>query len=92
MIKQIYVCECDICGAVEKAKPTSYRNETDYTIPEGWTHGANKDVCICSKCSQKLKKTSTLTLNSCSESVPVYGCPVTIGAGIQLDANTPICK
>lgn len=76
MIKQIYVCECDICGKVEKAKPASYRNETDYTIPDGWTYGANKEVCICTECSQKLSKGNTISINASNNFVPVYGCPV----------------
>ena len=92
MIKQIYVCECDICGKVEKAKPVSYRNETDYTMPDDWTYGANKEVCICTNCSQKLKLASTITLNASTEPVPVYGCPVTIDTNPPIDLNIPICK
>lgn len=94
MIKQIYVCECDICGAVEKAKAVNaYRNDTEYQMPNDRTHGKNSKICICPACSQKLNKTSSaITLNSCSEPVPVYGCPITTGADIQLDVNTPICK
>lgn len=81
MIKQIYVCECDICGAVEKAKPVNaYRNDTDYQIPNNWTHGKNSEICICPTCSAKLsgsKTTQTQTYISNAEAVPVYGCPVT---------------
>lgn len=54
MIKQIYVCECDICGAVEKAKAVTRRNETEYEMPDYWVHGSNKQVCICPTCSSKL--------------------------------------
>ena len=79
MIKQIYVCECDICGAVEKAKATNYRNETDYVLPDDWTHGKNSEICICPACTAKLnnsKTTPSLTYDLNAEAVPVYGCPV----------------
>lgn len=79
MIKQIYVCECDICGAVEKAKAVNaYRNDTDYQMPDDWTHGKNSEICICPACSSKLngsKTTPTPTYISNAEAVPVYGCP-----------------
>lgn len=81
MIKQIYVCECDICGAVEKAKAVNaYRNDTDYQMPNNWTHGKNSEICICPTCSEKLndsKTTPASTYISNVEAVPVYGCPVT---------------
>lgn len=80
MIKQIYVCECDICGAVEKAKAVNaYRNDTDYQMPDNWTRGKNSEICICPKCSEKLSGSKTapsLTYNLNAEAVPVYGCPV----------------
>ena len=79
MIKQIYVCECDICGAVEKAKAVNaYKNDTDYQMPNDWTHGKNSEICICPTCSAKLncsKTTPTPTYISNAEAVPVYGCP-----------------
>lgn len=78
MIKQIYVCECDICGAVVTAKAKSYRNETDYVMPDNWTHGKNSKICICPACSEKLsgsKPAPTPTYISNAEAVPVYGCP-----------------
>ena len=79
MIKQIYVCECDICGAVEKAKSVTRRNETEYEMPDYWVNGNNKQVCICPACSSKLsssKTTPSLTYSLDAEAVPVYGCPV----------------
>lgn len=36
MIKQITVAERDICGRTEKARPETFRNETDYKLPDGW--------------------------------------------------------
>ena len=79
MIKQIYVCECDICGAVEKAKAVNaYRNDTEYQMPNDWTHGKNSEICICPTCSAKLngsRTTPTPTYISNAEAVPVYGCP-----------------
>lgn len=42
MIKQITVAECDICGRTEKAIPETFRNETNYTLPEGWTASARR--------------------------------------------------
>lgn len=91
MIKQIYVCECDICGAVEKAKAVNaYRNDTDYQMPNDWTHGKNSEICICPTCSVKLngsKTTPTPTYISNAEAVPVYGCPVAYEAtsGVTID-------
>ena len=73
MIKQIYVCECDICGAVEKAKAVNaYRNDTEYQMPDNWTHGKNSEICICPTCSNKLS----------ASAAPTY--PVTAGDPIQV--------
>ena len=74
MIKQIYVCECDVCGAVVTAKAKSYRNETDYVMPDNWTHGKNSEICICPSCSAKLSASVTYPV-SASDPIPVYGCP-----------------
>ena len=55
MIKQIIVAECDICGYTEKAKPETFRNETNCRLPDGWMQSeANKQFCICPKCWKKL--------------------------------------
>lgn len=55
MIKAITVAICDICGHTEKAKPSTWRNETMYDVPDGWTRAAgNKDVHLCPTCSQVL--------------------------------------
>ena len=82
MIKQIYVCECEICGAVEKAKAVNaYRNDTDYQMPNDWTHGKNSEICICPNCSKKLnnsKPTPSLSYSINAEAVPVYGCPAVV--------------
>ena len=90
MIKQIYVCECDICGVVEKAKAVNaYRNDTDYQMPNDWTHGKNSEICICPTCSEKLsgsKTTPAPTYISNAEAVPVYGCPSTVT--LRTDGNT----
>lgn len=79
MIKQIYMCECDICGAVEKAKLlSSNTNDENYGLPYDWCHGKNHDICICPECSAKLnssKTTPTPTYIANAEAVPVYGCP-----------------
>lgn len=86
MIKQIYVCECDICGAVEKAKPTSYRNETEYQMPDNWAHGKNSEICICPTCYKKLSA-SVLGSVTAGDPVPVYGCPVAIHTDATLGIN-----
>ena len=76
MIKQIYVCECDICGAVEKAKEVdAYRNDTEYQMPNNWTHGKNSEICICPACSIKLSASAAYSVTA-GDPVPVYGCPV----------------
>lgn len=55
MIKKITVAICDICGFTEQAKPyDAGRNETDYTLPDKWGRGQNKDFCICPKCAGKI--------------------------------------
>ena len=74
MIKQIYVCECDICGAVVPAKAKNYRNETDYVLPDGWTHGKNTDICICPACAAKLN-IEPITKPVQNEFACIYGCP-----------------
>ena len=57
MIKQITVAECDICGYTEKAKPETFRNETNYKLPDGWmVSEANRQFCICPRCWAKLTK------------------------------------
>ena len=59
MIKQIYVCECDICGAVEKAKLiSSNTDDENYGLPYDWCHGKNHDICICPECIKKLNAKS----------------------------------
>ena len=51
MIRQIWIAECDLCGHTEKAKAKSGRyNETDYTLPDGWGYGHNKDFTLCHEC------------------------------------------
>ncbi len=51
MIRQIWIAECDLCGHTEKAKAKSGRyNETDYTLPDGWGYGHNKDFTLCPEC------------------------------------------
>lgn len=78
MIKQIYVCECDICGAVEKAKAVNaYRNDTEYQMPNDWTHGKNSEIRICPKCSAKLNGSKTYPVIA-GDPIPVYGCPAVV--------------
>jgi hypothetical protein len=79
MIKQIYVCECDICGAVEKAKAVNaYRNDTDYQMPNDWTHGKNSEICICPTCSAKLSGSKTYPIIAGDPISVVYGCPTVV--------------
>ena len=54
-IKQVTIIECDICGAVDKAKPTGRYNETEYIAPDGWKYGNNQAMHICPKCRAKLE-------------------------------------
>ncbi len=57
MIKQITVAECDICGRTEKARPETFRNETNYKLPEGWMMSeVNRQFCICPTCRKKLNE------------------------------------
>ena len=84
MIKQIYVCECDICGTIENAKETTWRNETEYEIPDNWVRGNNRKVCICPECSKKLnaKPAEPIKITAPTlEFTPMYGCPVAYEAG-----------
>jgi len=86
MIKQIYVCECDICGTVEKAKAVNaYRNDTDYQMPKDWTHGKNSEICICPACSEKLSGSKIYPVIA-GDPIPVYGCPSTVT--LKTDGNT----
>lgn len=55
MIKKITVAVCDICGYTEKAKPSTWRNETEYGLPDGWkTATGNSDVHLCPTCASIL--------------------------------------
>ena len=77
MIKPIYVCECDICGAIENAKAVTWRNETEYEIPDNWVRGNNKKVCICPTCSAKLNGSKAYPVIA-GDPIPVYGCPAVV--------------
>ena len=77
MIKQIYVCECDICGTIENAKAVTRRNETEYEIPYNWTRGNNKKVCICPTCAKKLSAPVGYPVTA-GDPIPVYGCPAVV--------------
>lgn len=55
MLKQVWIVECDLCGKVERAKSVLGRyNETDYTLPEGWKHGHNKNCTFCPECGKEI--------------------------------------
>ena len=58
MIKQIFVAECDICGATQRAlQQTGRYNETDYALPQGWEKSeTNGKFCICPACWRKLTR------------------------------------
>lgn len=55
MIKPIVVAVCDICGCTQKAKPSTWRNETEYGLPDGWSVASgNTNVHLCPACTKKL--------------------------------------
>lgn len=55
MIKQITVAECDICGAMEKARVEGTQRDEYNEVPKGWVRSAtNNNFCICPKCWKKL--------------------------------------
>ena len=56
MIKQIFICQCDICGATTEARATDGRyNDIEYTYPKNWRTGIkNSDFHICPECARKL--------------------------------------
>ena len=74
MIKQIYVCECDICGTVEKAKLLSSNlYDENYGLPYDWCHGKNHDICICPECIKKLNaKSVTATSEITKDDINKY--------------------
>ena len=94
MIKQIYMCECDICGAVEKAKAVNTcRNDTEYQMPNNQIHGKNSEMCICPACSATLsgsKTTPAPTYISNAEAVPVYGCPAVTYTSLTAEPSITI--
>lgn len=52
MLKQITIAECDLCRKTEPAKAVSGRyNETDYTLPDGWSKGHNDSFILCPECA-----------------------------------------
>ena len=56
MLKQVWIAKCDLCGRVEQAKAVfGQYNETNYTIPEGWDTGHNKDFILCPECLSAIK-------------------------------------
>jgi hypothetical protein len=55
MLKTLTVAVCDCCGHIDNARPVTYRNETEYMIPEGWTNAkGNKDMILCPDCTRRL--------------------------------------
>ena len=54
MIQKITVVICDTCGKTEKARTVTYRNETEYTHPDGWRKLVFDNVHICQECIAKL--------------------------------------
>lgn len=47
---------CDACGAEEKAKTVSWRNEEQAAMPDGWTQGkAGSQAHFCRRCSEKIR-------------------------------------
>ena len=55
-IKQVWICECDLCGKTEKIKLTSGRyNGTEYTLPDGWSNGYNENFHLCPNCAKVVK-------------------------------------
>lgn len=58
MIRQVWIVECDLCGRTEEAKCAFKRqlgNATDYTLPDGWGYGHNKDFTLCPDCLARNK-------------------------------------
>ena len=57
MIKQQWVCVCDICGKIAPAKRVSDAHNDDYqNPPDGWKHGyGNKATDICPNCAKVLR-------------------------------------
>ena len=55
MIRTETVCICDGCGFRTKAKAAgSWRNETNYTAPDGWRVSENPNVHFCPTCVKRL--------------------------------------
>ncbi len=54
MIKQMYVCQCDICGVLGSAIEAGNPSDIYYTEPKGWKTGVNSDFHICPECAKKL--------------------------------------
>lgn len=56
MLKQVWICECDVCGHIEPAKFLLGRyHDTDYTYPDDWKKGRNSEILICPECAKKLE-------------------------------------
>lgn len=62
MLKQIWIAECDLCGRTEECNEgKGFYNDsfhTNYTLPDGWCHGHNKDFLVCPECLSVRERTN----------------------------------
>lgn len=50
MITKLTVVICDTCGKTKEAKPVTFRNETEYSLPDGWRRLVFDNVHVCPEC------------------------------------------
>lgn len=55
MLEHVWIVECDLCGETANLVKGVDKNfePYDYTMPEGWDYGANKDCQFCPKCLKR---------------------------------------
>ena len=55
MLKQIWICECDICNKIARAVIKFGRhNNKKASILDGWCYGYNHKIHICPECAKRI--------------------------------------
>ena len=57
MIKEMKVCECDVCGRIKK--PTiyiDYNSSEQFGLPAGWSNLGNTGISLCDICNKAFRE------------------------------------
>ena len=61
LLKQVWICECDICGKNARATMKLERdNNSEPSMPDGWCYAYNPKIHICPECAKTLLESNRL--------------------------------